>query len=108
MDSGIHCNHVHFRKHGKLVLPPPLRHADFSALTYESLDAGQELAPDLSEQEALVDWHGRGTHAASIICGESRQDYDYVGIAPKCKVLSLKIYLRYSLKAAQRQSSTSW
>jgi len=108
MDTGIHRNHVHFKEHGNLVLPPPLRHADFSAVSFESRlaelapglsdeEALVELAPDLSEEEALVDWHGRGTHTASIICGESRQKdpysvYDYVGIAPKCKVLSLKIF----------------
>jgi serine protease AprX len=86
LDTGIHRDHVHFAKHQNLILPSPLHHVDFSA---------PGLPKDLHEQEALVDLLGLGTFAAGIICGESfdaASKQTYVGIAPKCKVLSVKIF----------------
>jgi serine protease AprX len=86
LDTGIHRDHVHFAKHQNLILPPPLHHADFSA---------PELPEDLHEQEALVDLLGYGTFTAGIICGESfdaAAGQPHVGIAPKCKVVSIKIF----------------
>jgi len=86
LDTGIHRDHVHFAKHQNLILPAPLHHADFSA---------PELPKDLHEQEALVDFLGYGTFTAGIICGESfdgAAGQPHVGIAPKCKVVSIKIF----------------
>jgi subtilase family protein/TIR domain-containing protein len=86
LGTGVHRNHVHFAKHKNLVLPPPLHHVDFSA---------PKLPKDLQEQEALVDLHGVGTHEAGVICGEFTGEIDgqtAVGVAPKCKVLSIKVF----------------
>ena len=84
LDSGVHRHHVHFVAHKNLTLPPPLRHMDFSA---------PELEEGLREQEALVDLVGTGTHCAGIICGESSNEADgHIGIAPKCKILSVKLF----------------
>jgi serine protease AprX len=86
LSGGIHRNHIHFKQHENLILPPPLHHADFSV---------PELAENVREQEALVDPHGNGTHDAGIICGES-WDADWgthrLGVAPRCKLLSLKVF----------------
>lgn len=82
LDSGIHRNHVHFKDHNNLVLPSPLRHADFS-----TADLNEN-----SREEALIDSYGHGTHVAGIICGESWfENNHYLGVAPKCKVLSVKV-----------------
>jgi len=104
LDSGIQGDHPHFVEHENLKLPSPLEHRDFTTLT------GPE-AP-------LEDQFGHGTHVAGIIAGEitreraaaspvvcvSRQRDEngeilYVptplaaisGIAPRCKLVSLKV-----------------
>lgn len=100
LDSGVD-EHRHFLKHQNLKLTPPLQHTDFTTVG--------------SNAGALRDGLGHGTHVAGIIAGElrdptpkirafSRQrdeagDVDYApvalthisGLAPKCKILSLKV-----------------
>ena len=103
LDSGIEASHPHFRKHGNLTLKPPLEPLDFTVL--------QE-----SEGRPHKDEFGHGTHVAGIIAGEmiagegeqivaiSRQRDEkgevhpdsitlerISGMAPKCKLLSLKV-----------------
>ena len=99
VDSGIDGNHRHFRKHGNLDLRAPLTHRDFTT----------------GKEEPLVDAYGHGTHVAGIIAGEmTKQDGPIVattrhrdengtptevtrrldaiaGMAPRCKLLSLKV-----------------
>ncbi|QND24495.1 S8 family serine peptidase (plasmid) [Rhizobium leguminosarum bv. viciae] len=84
VDSGVQRGHVHFQKHNNLTLPAPLRHLDFS---------DPELPEDLREQEALVDSNGHGTFNAGIVAGDSSdaEDEPCIGVAPKCKILSLKV-----------------
>jgi hypothetical protein len=77
--SGIDGRHSHFEKHQNLVLPPFLRHVDF---TSDMLDDDDNAA------EALVDDARYTTHLAGIIAGEG---IEYRGIAPKCKLVSLKV-----------------
>ncbi|MGH6898207.1 MAG: S8 family peptidase [Geminicoccaceae bacterium] len=113
LDSGIDANHPHFRTHQNLELPAPLRHCDFTTFG--------ELSEDESEQAALIDEAGHGTHVAGIIAGELREGIDQrlgqvrikatvnrknehgevvhdhpeikaiSGMAPGCKLISLKV-----------------
>jgi subtilisin family serine protease len=64
LDSGIEGSHPHFRMHDNLKLPAPLRHCDFTTF--------DELSQEESEQAALLDEAGHGTHVAGIIAGELR------------------------------------
>jgi subtilisin family serine protease len=61
LDSGIDQTHPHFQRHRNLELPTPLRHCDFTTFG--------ELGEDESEQAALTDEAGHGTHVAGIIAG---------------------------------------
>jgi hypothetical protein len=104
IDSGVDGNHPHFKRHDNLTLPSPLAHLD---LTGDSADATTQ---DRGGQP-LTDLFGHGTYIAGIIAGEnanvrvaekSWDDYgNFVykvlevpqisGIAPECKVLSIKV-----------------
>jgi subtilisin family serine protease len=102
MDSGIDAGHPHFTVHETLSLSPALAHKDFT------VDGGKE--------EPLKDEYGHGTHVAGIIAGEvpsggknqvwtlsrhrdeagkitfDQTQLDTIsGMAPKCKLLSLKV-----------------
>jgi serine protease AprX len=103
LDSGIEASHPHFRKHDNLQLKPPLEPLDFTVLKE-------------GEGRPNKDEFGHGTHVAGIIAGEmiagegesivavSRQRDEkgevhpdsitlerISGMAPKCKLLSLKV-----------------
>jgi serine protease AprX len=102
LDSGIDRNHPHFAAHKTLTLSPALPHQDFTALD----GPGDPLRDDF----------GHGTHVAGIIAGEipqssnqrvvalarhrdehgeitfDRLELDAIsGMAPQCKLLSLKV-----------------
>ncbi len=102
LDSGIQGDHPHFEKHKNLDLPQPLKHRDFTVL--------QE-----KDEQPLVDDFGHGTHVAGILAGEVADGEKPIrravrlldeagnvtlkvdplaaisGVAPKCKLLSLKV-----------------
>ena len=108
LDSGIEATHPHFTLHNNLNLKDPLNHTDFTQLD----SANPEDAPQKDE-------FGHGTHVAGIIAGEMRapkegeggeiraytrrrnEDGEITsdelpldaisGMAPKCKLLSLKV-----------------
>ena len=102
LDSGIDEHHPHFATHATLSLSPALAHRDFT------VDGGKG-AP-------LQDEFGHGTHVAGIIAGEiptgskdkvvalarhrdenGKITFDQLrldaisGMAPQCKLLSLKV-----------------
>lgn len=106
MDSGIDGTHPHFQKHGNLELgaeADALRHRDFTVLRE-------------ADESPLEDRFGHGTHVAGIIAGEMTEEQGTIeadvryrdeignsrdaqvrirhsisGMAPKCKLVSLKI-----------------
>jgi subtilisin family serine protease len=108
VDSGIDASHPHFKKHGNLVLEPPLRHCDFTTFG--------EIGAEASEKAALTDEKGHGTHVAGIIAGalaaaegvsisatinlkdetgkvvqEQRPLEAISGMAPACRLISFKV-----------------
>ncbi|MGH6943292.1 MAG: S8 family serine peptidase, partial [Geminicoccaceae bacterium] len=113
MDSGIDGNHPHFKDHKNLDLPAPLKHCDFT--TFGTQSEAESTA------QALIDEAGHGTHVAGIIAGGTKSGLDARGVqveilatvsrkdeqgqviketepleeisgmAPKCKLLSLKV-----------------
>jgi serine protease AprX len=108
LDTGIDAEHPHFAEYGNLNLSDPVAHRDFTMGS--ASDA--ELAAS-----ARMDKKGHGTHVAGIIAGEFRAEKgkkivatvqrrnesgsvvpDKVtdipvmsGMAPQCKLLSLKV-----------------
>lgn len=83
VSAGIDETHSHFLRHKTLELPPPLRHVDFT---------NPNLSAELSEQEALTDLHDRGTLVGALIAGEdSNPKPATISVAPKAKLLSLKV-----------------
>jgi subtilisin family serine protease len=116
LDSGIDQDHPHFHRHRNLALDPPLRHLDFTTLTGDGnpledmFGHGTHLAGIIAgEVEAgVTDWEKTATgetvraevSATARIRyrdegGEIRQDdlklQTISGMAPKCKLLSLKV-----------------
>jgi Subtilisin-like serine proteases len=108
VDTGVDRTHPHFQKYKNLELSNPIAHRDFTR--GDASDA--ELATS-----ACVDKKGHGTHVAGIIAGEYRaQNGQQIvatvqrrdesgsivpetitdipaisGMAPECKLLSLKV-----------------
>jgi subtilisin family serine protease len=109
LDTGIDAEHPHFAEHGNLDLSDPVAHRDFTIGS--ASDA--ELAAS-----ARMDKKGHGTHVAGIIAGEFRAEKGkknliatvqrrnesgsvvpdkltdirmMSGMAPQCKLLSLKV-----------------
>jgi serine protease AprX len=108
VDTGIDSTHPHFDMHKNLVLEAPLQHRDFTGLGNAS--------DDVLAAQACSDVAGHGTHVAGIIAGRAvrsptmplaasmrqrgasgqveRTTVDLPemsGMAPECKLLSLKV-----------------
>ena len=102
IDSGIDGTHEHFRKHNNLQIDQPLQHIDFSGTRVRKIPVAEVPADD----------NGHGTHVAGIVAGEQKNEVHVVtrkrdeaddvsydswtlnnirGVAPKCKLVSLKV-----------------
>jgi subtilisin family serine protease len=100
VDSGIDGSHDHFKKNKNLDLPAPLRHRSFSEIDIKDGEI-IEVDDDESEEDALIDVYGHGTHLAGIVAGELTANKSIAvkdlrvksmrGIAPQAKLLSVKI-----------------
>jgi serine protease AprX len=106
--SGIDNRHPHFARHANLSLPPGLQHYDLTLLrdrmdfddsgARSSIDAViarlSTVDDELMQTEALIDRNGHTTHVAAIIAGYFEKgdagEPPMAGVAPKCKLLSLK------------------
>lgn len=108
MDTGIDGLHPHFTKHSNIDIASPL-HADFTG--------------SASGSKPLQDEFGHGTHVAGIIAGEGSDPEKMVavwheldeqgykvsrsvplqavgGMAPKCKLISLKVLDEFGMGKA--------
>jgi subtilisin family serine protease len=114
IDSGIDASHPHFRRHRNLELQPPLRHADFTKsdggdpyVDVPTDDFGHGthvagiIAGEIDERYAMVDEildESRRLNAVTRVRdNQGRESYEswpisrISGIAPECKLLSLKV-----------------
>ena len=108
VDSGIDGSHDHFKKHKNLELPSPLRHRSFSEM---EIRKGVKVDEDESEEDALVDVYGHGTHLAGVMAGELTAAKSPAvkdlrvkamrGIAPRAKLLSVKIFSKTEVRAPE-------
>jgi serine protease AprX len=107
LDSGIERDHPHFQLHKNLELNAPLSHADFSGGDQPLQDRyghGTHVAGILCGEQLAPAGKDGANNASNKICAYNRQrdengDIMYhpitlekiSGMAPQCKVLSLKV-----------------
>jgi hypothetical protein len=111
LDSGIDASHPHFQYHGNLALKPPLAHTDFTRLgsanpadaTRDAFGHGTHVAGIIAGQLKLTEDYRQKTGADTIRAYSRQRDeqgeiaYNELniqaisGMAPKCKLLSLKV-----------------
>lgn len=102
LDSGIDAEHLHFKRHGNLTLKAPLKHEDFTGTgkaTQDALGHGTHVAGIIAGEMTSVDLSkGKSIQAFTRYRDEHggakvthRQLTAISGMAPKCKLVSLKV-----------------
>lgn len=97
-DTGVDASHPHFKLHDNLNLPAPLRHLDLAAKEGPGAPLSDEYGHG-TFMAGIIGGENHGVSAAERVVSDTPQQEKFTvsevpfisGIAPKCKILSVKV-----------------